>query len=130
MKSPIDIDSGVNPTIANQINKASNLNNSSPRSEFELLMTQVLGDLQEQGKKEEASNLFAFVGAANWILRHREGAPAQSTNDIARLIPIIESPTDIQKGTHLGQSESLEHFEKRKNAAIDILSEILQGIKG
>lgn len=92
MKSPINIDSGVNPTIASQINKASNLNNSSPRSEFELLMTQVLEDLQEQGREGEASNLFAFVGAANWILRHREGAPAQSTNDIARLIPIIESP--------------------------------------
>lgn len=65
------------------------------------------------------------MGAANWILRHKEGAPAQNTNDIAKRIPIIESPTDIQKGTHLGQSESLEHFEKRKSVAIDILSKIL-----
>ncbi|MBD5164553.1 hypothetical protein [Helicobacter sp.] len=125
----MNIDSGINPTIANQIHQTSNLNDSSSRNEFELLMTQVLEDLQEQGREGEASNLFAFVGAANWILRHREGALAQSTNDIAKLIPIIKSPTDIQKGTHLGQAESQAQFEMRKAKTIDILSEILQGIK-
>lgn len=129
MESFINAYSGRNIAITSQINQVSSPNDFDSRSEFELLMTQVLGDLQEQGKKEEASSLFAFIGGANWILRHREGSPAQSVSDIAKLIPIIESPTDMQPSTYLGQTESPEHFEKRKSQAIDILSEILQGIK-
>ncbi len=128
MESFLNTYRGINPAIKNQINQISSSNDSSSYSEFELLMTQVLRDLQEQDR-EEATNLFAFVGGANWILRHREGISAQSANDIAKLIPIIESPTDMQRGTHLGESESPEYFAKRKNSAIDILSEILQEIK-
>ncbi len=129
MESFLNTYSRINPTIKNQINWISSSNDSSSYSEFELLMTQVLRDLQEQGREEESTNLFAFVGGANWILQHREGTSAQSANDITKLIPIIESPTDMQKGTHLGRNESSKHFAERKNSAIDILSEILQKIK-
>lgn len=44
-------------------------------------------------------------------------------------IDIISDPNIFQRGSYMGQTESPEHFEKRKSQAIDILSEILQGIK-
>ncbi|MCI5633773.1 hypothetical protein [Helicobacter sp.] len=48
---------------------------------------------------------------------------------LENVLEVLESETAIQRGCYMGQTESPEHFEKRKSQAIDILSEILQGIK-
>lgn len=41
-------------------------------------------------------------------------------------IAIIKNPHTIQKGTYMGQPESQEHFQERKNQATDYLKELLQ----
>ncbi|CAM3621938.1 hypothetical protein HEGA106846_07495 [Helicobacter ganmani] len=48
---------------------------------------------------------------------------------LENVLGVLESETAIQRGLYMGETESPAHFEKRKSAAIDILSEILQGIK-
>ncbi|WP_416829929.1 hypothetical protein, partial [Helicobacter ganmani] len=48
---------------------------------------------------------------------------------LENVLGVLESETAIQRGLYMGETESPEHFTKRKSAAIDILSEILQGIK-
>ena len=44
---------------------------------------------------------------------------------LENVLEVLESETAIQRGCYMGQTESPEHFEKRKSQAIDILSEIL-----
>lgn len=73
--------------------------------------------------------MFAFLGAANFILKNQEGLSTQKVEDLSKLHTILESKTALQKGYHKGEAESQMHFEERKSKAIDILSAILQDIK-
>ncbi|MBX7491528.1 hypothetical protein [Helicobacter turcicus] len=40
---------------------------------------------------------------------------------LENVLEVLKSETATQRGSYMGQTENPEHFEKRKNSAIDIL---------
>lgn len=61
--------------------------------------------------------------------RHSESNPIKLKAMLEKDLEVLQSPTDIQKGYWMGKPETEEHFQARKNQAIDYLSELLQDIK-
>ena len=61
--------------------------------------------------------------------RSNESDPEKIQEMLEQDLAILQNPYSIQRGSYMGGAEDPAHFEARKNAAIDYLSEILQEIK-
>ncbi|WP_416830586.1 hypothetical protein [Helicobacter ganmani] len=87
---------------------------------------QIVSAIQQYAKEHNTDPLKVNWQRAN-VSWNQNFANASRTEQ--NVLGVLESETAIQRGLYMGETESPAHFEKRKSAAIDILSEILQGIK-
>ena len=92
---------------------------------------QIVSAIQQYAKEHNTDPLKVNWQTANvsWNQKLRNASSDEQKEMLENVLEVLESETAIQRGCYMGQTESPEHFEKRKSQAIDILSEILQGIK-
>lgn len=104
---------------------------------------ELLNKAQKELPSEEYVDLVGFVWKSELILSFQNSAKLDlakahselvnvNTNSqkamLNEMIDILKSPHYIQKGLFMGQPETAEHFNARKNQAIDYLSELLAQI--
>ena len=77
---------------------------------------------------EELKNVFGFITSAVAIFKFTEQKDKVELSDFPALINILKEPYTLQAGTYLGQPETAEHFNARKNQAINYLNELLAQI--
>ena len=92
---------------------------------------QIVSAIQQYAKEHNTDPLKVNWQTANvsWNQKLRNASSDEQKEMLENVLEVLESETAIQRGSYMGQTESPEHFEKRKSAAVDILSEILQEIK-
>ncbi|WP_300919172.1 hypothetical protein, partial [Helicobacter rodentium] len=92
---------------------------------------QIVSAIQQYAKEHNTDPLKVNWQTANasWNQKFRNASSDEQKEMLENVLEVLESETAIQRGYYMWQTESPEHFEKRKSQAIDILSEILQGIK-
>ena len=92
---------------------------------------QIVSAIQQYAKEHNTDPLKVNWQRANvsWNQSFVSASSSEQKEMLENVLGVLESETAIQRGLYMGETESPAHFEKRKSAAIDILSEILQGIK-
>lgn len=92
---------------------------------------QIVSAIQQYAKEHNTDPLKVNWQTANasWNQKLRNASSDEQKEMLENVLEVLESETAIQRGLYMGETESPAHFEQRKSAAIDILSEILQGIK-
>ena len=105
-----------------------NAAHSQQKSEFENVISNLLLGLESEGKMEELKNVFGFITSAVAIFKFTEQKDKVELSDFPALINILKEPYTLQAGTYLGQPETAEHFNARKNQAINYLNELLAQI--
>ena len=92
---------------------------------------QIVSAIQQYAKENNMDVLKVNWQSANasWHQGFASASSSEQKEMLENVLEVLESETAIQRGSYMGQTESPEHFEKRKSAAVDILSEILQEIK-
>lgn len=104
---------------------------------------ELLDKAQKELPSEEYVDLVGFVWKSELILSFQNGARldlAKAHSEFVNanthsqkamlneMIDIVKSPHYIQKGLFMGQAETQEHFNARKNQAVNYLSELLAQI--
>lgn len=92
---------------------------------------QIVSAIQQYAKENNMDILKVNWQRANvsWNQSFVSASSSEQKEMLENVLGVLESETAIQRGLYMGETESPAHFEQRKSAAIDILSEILQGIK-
>lgn len=101
---------------------------NAKKSEFEKVVSELLWGLEQEGKIEELKNVFAFITSAVFLFKYKTQKSEVEVSDLPMMISILKEPYTLQAGTYMGQVETNEHFNARKNQAINYLSELLAQI--
>lgn len=87
--------------------------------------------IQQYAKENNMDILKVNWQSANvsWIQGFVSASSSEQKEMLKNVLEVLESETTIQRGLYMRETESPEHFTKRKTQAAELLSAMLQNLK-
>lgn len=92
---------------------------------------QIVSAIQQYAKEHNTDPLKVNWQRANvsWNQSFVSASSSEQKEMLENVLGVLESETAIQRGLYMGETESPEHFTKRKTQAAESLSAMLQNLK-
>lgn len=92
---------------------------------------QIVSAIQQYAKENNMDILKVNWQRANvsWNQNFANASRTEQKEMLENVLGVLESETAIQRGLYMGETESPEHFTKRKTQAAESLSAMLQNLK-